>query len=145
MIERFPMKREMMSYMGGNTGSRLEMITGNIQRSFVKQAPIKITTDPYEKQMTSSGETNNVQSPVKHNYETLMKKPAFTSEEKFRVLDARDKFLRLTMDKNMDLKVAKKTIGVCPDMCPEKERVMREFQHQVKLLLQQNLKFNLFI
>ncbi|EDV46462.1 uncharacterized protein Dere_GG18199 [Drosophila erecta] len=61
--------------------------------------------------------------------ENVMRRPAHTSEEKFRVLDARDKLLR--MNRTQQKPVAGATQGHCPDMCPEKERVLREFQRQV--------------
>ncbi|XP_060522583.1 protein xmas isoform X2 [Cylas formicarius] len=62
----------------------------------------------------------------------IVKSAAHTNEEKFRVLDARDKLLRIEMKKNTQRKVGP-TIGTCPDMCPEKERLMREIQHQIAL------------
>ena len=39
--------------------------------------------------------------------------------------------MRLKQEKQKDLASAKVTKGSCPDMCPEKERYMREFQRQV--------------
>lgn len=57
---------------------------------------------------------------------------ALTNEEKYKILEARDKLIRLNTRKHTDLTKAKVTIGTCPDMCPEKERLMRETQHQVK-------------
>lgn len=39
----------------------------------------------------------------------------------------------MTTTKTTDIKIAVSTKGVCPDMCPEKERVMREVQHQIAL------------
>ncbi|GAB0096316.1 xmas [Sergentomyia squamirostris] len=63
--------------------------------------------------------------------EAILKKPAFTHEERYRVLDARDKLLRLTMNKTIDIKKAEATKGTCPDMCPEKERLMRQARLQV--------------
>lgn len=50
---------------------------------------------------------------------------------RFAVLDARDKLIRLTTARQTDIRQAKSTKGTCPDMCPEKERVMREAKHQV--------------
>lgn len=61
----------------------------------------------------------------------VIKQAAFTSEEKYKVLEARDKLIRLKMKKNTDITLAKHIVGTCPDMCPEKERLMREVQHQV--------------
>lgn len=125
VIERFPLKREVQSVMS-STG-------GFSQRTFIKNPALKVFTDSHERR-SPAVEITNVPLNVRQEYESIMKRPALTAEEKFRVLDARDKLLRLTMDKNTDLKIAKRTVGVCPDMCPEKERVMREFQHQVKNL-----------
>lgn len=47
------------------------------------------------------------------------------------MLDARDKLIRLTTKRMVDIKRVVSTKGVCPDMCPEKERLMREAKHQV--------------
>lgn len=55
-----------------------------------------------------------------------------TTEDKFKVLDARDKLLRLKMKQDNFKTKSGATLGTCPDMCPEKERVMREIQHQVR-------------
>uniref|UniRef100_A0A1A9X257 PCI domain-containing protein n=1 Tax=Glossina brevipalpis TaxID=37001 RepID=A0A1A9X257_9MUSC len=63
--------------------------------------------------------------------EAVLKKPALTSEDKYRVLEARDKLIRLANVKQTDIKKAVATRGTCPDMCPEKERLMRDFQRQV--------------
>lgn len=56
---------------------------------------------------------------------------AHTSEEKYRVLDARDKLIRLRTKSLRDLANVCRTVGTCTDMCPEKERLQRETQHQV--------------
>lgn len=61
----------------------------------------------------------------------VLKQPAFTHEEKYKILEARDKLVRLYTTKNTDMQKVEATVGTCPDMCPEKERIMREIQHQV--------------
>uniref|UniRef100_A0A1A9UZJ9 SAC3/GANP/THP3 conserved domain-containing protein n=1 Tax=Glossina austeni TaxID=7395 RepID=A0A1A9UZJ9_GLOAU len=63
--------------------------------------------------------------------EAILKKPALTHEDKYRVLEARDKLIRLANVRQTDIKKAVATRGTCPDMCPEKERLMRDFQRQV--------------
>lgn len=63
-----------------------------------------------------------------------IKQFATTVEDKFKILEARDKLIRLCTKKHTDLAKAKVTVGTCPDMCPEKERLMRETQHQVSFL-----------
>lgn len=61
-----------------------------------------------------------------------LRQAAFTAEEKLKVLEARDKLIRLRMKKSTDISKAKTIVGTCPDMCPERERLMREAQHQVR-------------
>lgn len=67
----------------------------------------------------------------------LIKQAANTTEEKYKILEARDKLIRLRTKKYTELSKAKVTVGTCPDMCPEKERLMRETQHQVSLYEQE--------
>ncbi|CRL01712.1 CLUMA_CG014928, isoform A [Clunio marinus] len=63
--------------------------------------------------------------------ENLLRKPARTAEEKLQVLDTRDKLYRLIVGKTTDINKAPSTKGTCKDMCPEKERIMREARLQV--------------
>lgn len=74
---------------------------------------------------------------AKQELETVMRRPAYTSEEKYRVLDARDKLMRLNQRRGGVATDSKGLQGHCPDMCPEKERVLREFQRQVAVYEQQ--------
>ncbi|XP_022916945.2 protein xmas [Onthophagus taurus] len=67
----------------------------------------------------------------------VIKQPAHSVDEKFKVLEARDKLLRLRGNKHVDFG-STHTVGTCPDMCPEKERLMREVQHQVALYEQES-------
>ncbi|XP_058128101.1 uncharacterized protein LOC131291163 [Anopheles ziemanni] len=63
--------------------------------------------------------------------EALACQPAVTPEERFRVLDALDRFLRQTTERTTDIRKARSIIGTCPDMCPEKERYLREWKIMV--------------
>ncbi|XP_046628804.1 uncharacterized protein LOC124309310 [Neodiprion virginianus] len=65
--------------------------------------------------------------------QNIIRQAAYTAEEKYKVLEARDRLIRLKQIKPNSLAAAKITIGTCPDMCPEKERLMREAQRQVAL------------
>lgn len=56
---------------------------------------------------------------------SLLRQSAHSVGERFRVLDARDKIIRLRLQKQSDLATARATRGTCPDMCPEKERYSR--------------------
>uniref|UniRef100_A0A8B9RUE3 Germinal-center associated nuclear protein n=1 Tax=Accipiter nisus TaxID=211598 RepID=A0A8B9RUE3_9AVES len=58
---------------------------------------------------------------------------AETSEERYRLLDQRDKIMRQARIKRTDLGKAKTVVGTCPDMCPEKERYMRETRNQLSI------------
>lgn len=63
--------------------------------------------------------------------QTIIHQVALTAEDKYKVLEARDRLMRLRRVKPASLATAKVTTGTCPDMCPEKERLMRESQRQV--------------
>ncbi|XP_054727003.1 protein xmas [Anastrepha obliqua] len=80
---------------------------------------------------TSISEIPKIDTALRQEYEAALRRPAFTDEEKYRVLDARDKLMRLIRPRQTDIKKVERTKGICPDMCPEKERLMREFQRQV--------------
>ncbi|XP_077599433.1 germinal-center associated nuclear protein [Stigmatopora nigra] len=58
---------------------------------------------------------------------------AETSEDKYRLLEQRDKILRQGRPKSTDMDLSKVFVGTCPDMCPEKERYMRETRKQLSL------------
>uniref|UniRef100_A0A8C3PMJ8 Germinal-center associated nuclear protein n=1 Tax=Calidris pygmaea TaxID=425635 RepID=A0A8C3PMJ8_9CHAR len=58
---------------------------------------------------------------------------AETSEERYQLLDQRDKIMRQARIKRTDLGKAKTVVGTCPDMCPEKERYMRETRNQLSI------------
>ncbi|XP_053664875.1 uncharacterized protein LOC128714025 [Anopheles marshallii] len=68
---------------------------------------------------------------VRVELETLARKPAFSSEERYRVLEAKDRYIRLTTERTTDIRKAKNIEGTCPDMCPEKERYLREWKCMV--------------
>lgn len=57
------------------------------------------------------------------------------------MLDARDKLIRLTTARMTDINSVVSIRGVCADMCPEKERLMREATHHVATFeLEENSK-----
>lgn len=98
-------------------------------------------------------------NPDTSEAQELFGKRSNTSEERYRILEARDKLIRarkalLILLQNVsnsyfmltfivllnsigipktkvNVEHAKKLIGTCPDMCPEKERYMRQFQRQL--------------
>ncbi|KAK9888021.1 hypothetical protein WA026_000305 [Henosepilachna vigintioctopunctata] len=68
----------------------------------------------------------------------LIKKPANNIDDKYKILDARDKLIRFVL-KREGYKTGT-TKGTCPDMCPEKERILRVIQHQVSIYEQDSSK-----
>lgn len=94
--------------------------------------PATITPAPRPLQ-TSSIVVRTGDDPSKE-IDALANKLAATVEEKYRLLDARDKLMRKLMQNSAkSLNKSKYVVGTCPDMCPEKERLMREFQNQIPI------------
>ena len=59
-----------------------------------------------------------------------MKRQAFSDEERFKVLDARDKLMRLRAPpKPGEVRLK----GCCQDICPEKERYSRATKNQLRV------------
>ncbi|XP_038605101.1 germinal-center associated nuclear protein-like [Tachyglossus aculeatus] len=87
--------------------------------------------DPFscDEQMKNSERVRSAASGVSG----LMSITARTSEEKYRLLNQRDKIIRLVQVKRTDLDKAKPIVGTCPDMCPEKERYLRESRKQLSI------------
>ncbi|XP_038642534.1 germinal-center associated nuclear protein [Scyliorhinus canicula] len=80
-----------------------------------------------EDQMSISERVGTLPSSLSH----LPGIVAITPEEKYRVLDQRDKLMRQARVKRTELEKAKAVVGTCLDMCPEKERYMRETRCQL--------------
>uniref|UniRef100_A0A182JWK0 PCI domain-containing protein n=1 Tax=Anopheles christyi TaxID=43041 RepID=A0A182JWK0_9DIPT len=80
---------------------------------------------------TARTETDIKIGQARAELETLAIKPAFTAEERYRVLEAKDRYIRLTTERTTDIRKAKNIEGTCPDMCPEKERYLREWKCMV--------------
>ncbi|XP_068184771.1 germinal-center associated nuclear protein isoform X2 [Antennarius striatus] len=58
---------------------------------------------------------------------------AETPEDKYRLLEQKDKILRQGRPKRTGLDMSRVFVGTCPDMCPEKERYMRETRNQLSV------------
>lgn len=74
---------------------------------------------------SESAEEMAAKAQAKEGLLSLLKQAAHSVGERYRVLDARDKVIRLRLEKQSDLATARATRGTCPDMCPEKERYSR--------------------
>ncbi|XP_055844768.1 protein xmas [Episyrphus balteatus] len=91
----------------------------------------QVRQKPAKSQIQEPPTQRAIPNSVRAELEAIIRKPAYNDEEKYRILDARDKLIRLTTVRTTDIKKVVSIKGSCPDMCPEKERFMREFQHQV--------------
>ncbi|XP_034831790.1 uncharacterized protein [Maniola hyperantus] len=89
-----------------------------------RESPILVTTVPTSLSTTEAAvELHKLRARI-----------SSTPDEKWRTLDARDKLLRAWGGAGSRVKVGGATIGTCPDMCPEKELLHRQAEHQVMTL-----------
>ncbi|XP_075685674.1 germinal-center associated nuclear protein [Rhinoderma darwinii] len=95
--------------------------------SFAKT--LQFSVDNTDASAPSSDTTMPLPPSLLHLVGTL----AETSEEKYRLLDQRDRILRQARVKRTVLDQAKVFVGTCPDMCPEKERYMRDTRNQLSI------------
>uniref|UniRef100_A0AC11D7G7 Minichromosome maintenance complex component 3 associated protein n=1 Tax=Ovis aries TaxID=9940 RepID=A0AC11D7G7_SHEEP len=85
--------------------------------------------DPFDE----SSEGSEGLGPCVSSLSPLIGTVAETSEEKYRLLDQRDRVMRQARVKRTDLDKARTFVGTCLDMCPEKERYMRETRSQLSV------------
>ncbi|XP_021434900.2 germinal-center associated nuclear protein isoform X2 [Oncorhynchus mykiss] len=106
--------------------------TVNLSRSSPVKKPsiAKSLQFESEPQQDSSSEGQSSERPVPSSLLHLIGQLAETAEEKYRFLEQRDKILRAGRPKRTDLELSF-FVGTCPDMCPEKERYMRETRNQL--------------
>ncbi|XP_040842702.1 germinal-center associated nuclear protein [Ochotona curzoniae] len=103
-----------------------------------KSSPVKkqglLKAHPFEGDPFDSGsEGSEGLGPCVSSLSALIGTVAETSEEKYRLLDQRDRIMRQARVKRTDLDRAQTFVGTCPDMCPEKERYMRETRSQLSV------------
>ncbi|XP_053296244.1 germinal-center associated nuclear protein [Pleuronectes platessa] len=107
--------------------------------NFSRSSPVKRSTlakslqFDAEPQRESSIESQSSERPVPSSLLHLIDQVADNAEEKYRLLEQRDKILRQGRPKRTDLNLSKVFVGTCPDMCPEKERYMRETRNQLSV------------
>uniref|UniRef100_A0A8C6XJN1 Germinal-center associated nuclear protein n=1 Tax=Naja naja TaxID=35670 RepID=A0A8C6XJN1_NAJNA len=87
--------------------------------------------EPYAFDCGPEGQGSENAEVSASSFNSLIGMVAETSEDKYRLLDQRDKMMRQARVKQMHLGKAKTFVGTCPDMCPEKERYMRETRNQL--------------
>ncbi|XP_056145681.1 germinal-center associated nuclear protein [Lampris incognitus] len=92
--------------------------------------PVQFDSEP---QQEATVVTQRSDQQVPPSLFHLIGQVAETAEEKYRLLEQRDKILRQGRPKLTDLDLSKVFVGTCPDMCPEKERYMRETRNQLSV------------
>ncbi|XP_016305475.1 germinal-center associated nuclear protein-like [Sinocyclocheilus anshuiensis] len=110
--------------------------------SLIKSSPIQKSSVAKTLQFESEAllesvlEERSVERPIVNLpsvLQPLIGQVAETVEERYRLLEQRDKILRQARPKRTDLDMSKVFVGTCPDMCPEKERYMRETRNQLSV------------
>uniref|UniRef100_A0A8C1G108 Germinal-center associated nuclear protein n=1 Tax=Cyprinus carpio TaxID=7962 RepID=A0A8C1G108_CYPCA len=110
--------------------------------SFSKSSPIQKSsvakTLQFESEalLESVSEERSIERPIINLpsvLQPLIGQVAETADERYRLLEQRDKILRQARPKRTDLDMSKVFVGTCPDMCPEKERYMRETRNQLSV------------
>uniref|UniRef100_A0A8C7Y4R0 Germinal-center associated nuclear protein n=1 Tax=Oryzias sinensis TaxID=183150 RepID=A0A8C7Y4R0_9TELE len=96
-----------------------------------RASPAKVLQFDADPQKEIKTESLSSERPMPSSLLPLIGQVAETAEEKFRLLEQRDKILRQGRSKRTDLDLA--FVGTCPDMCPEKERYMRETRNQLSV------------
>ncbi|XP_040297774.1 germinal-center associated nuclear protein [Bufo bufo] len=104
-----------------------------LKGSPVKKATFSKTLQFSVDNTDSSAPFSDTTVPLPASLLHLVGTVAETSEEKYRLLDQRDKILRQARVKRTGLDQAKTFVGTCPDMCPEKERYMRDTRNQLSI------------
>ncbi|KAM9850955.1 germinal-center associated nuclear protein [Aulostomus maculatus] len=98
-----------------------------------KPSMVKSLQFESEPKKESAAEAQSAERPVLSSLLHLAGQVAETAEDKYRLLEQRDKILRQGQPKRTDLDLSKVFVGTCPDMCPEKERYMRETRNQLSM------------
>ncbi|XP_053686152.1 protein xmas [Sabethes cyaneus] len=131
-------QQELDSMVGGPTAMRAKHATKLSIESFLKKTerfptpPVVAPPKPFRiLPSRMDGAVDSKVAQARAEFELLAKQSSSTAEERYRVLEARDKYIRLTSDRTTDIRKASSTQGTCGDMCPEKERYMRECKFQV--------------
>ncbi|KMQ91145.1 protein xmas-2 [Lasius niger] len=115
--------------LSDNTGTFLPLKVrapaGKTANKFEKTA-VKIEKSDTESQIIKPLPNTSIEE-----LQNIIHHVALTTEDKYKILEARDRIMRMKRVKPASLATAKVTSGTCPDMCPEKERLMRESQRQI--------------
>ncbi|KAM9804598.1 germinal-center associated nuclear protein [Neosynchiropus ocellatus] len=109
------------------------LVAGNQSTAVKKSTLAKCLQFDAEPQSETVTEMPSSEQKVPSSLLLLIDQVAETSDDKYRLLEQRDKILRQGRSKRTDLESSKGFVGTCPDMCPEKERYMRETRTQLSI------------
>uniref|UniRef100_A0A8C3FA70 Germinal-center associated nuclear protein n=1 Tax=Chrysemys picta bellii TaxID=8478 RepID=A0A8C3FA70_CHRPI len=113
-----------------STSSNLSSKSSPAKKSALTKS-LQFEADPFDS--GTEGQNSESLAVSASSLSNLIGSVAETSEDKYRLLDQRDKIMRQARVKRTDLGKAKTFVGTCPDMCPEKERYMRETRNQLSV------------
>ncbi|XP_065269513.1 germinal-center associated nuclear protein [Emys orbicularis] len=113
-----------------STSSNLSSKSSPAKKSALTKS-LQFEADPFDS--GTEGQNSESLAVSASSLSNLIGSVAETSEDKYRLLDQRDKIMRQARVKRTDLGKAKTFVGTCPDMCPEKERYMRETRNQLSI------------
>ncbi|PFX15613.1 Germinal-center associated nuclear protein [Stylophora pistillata] len=88
-------------------------------------------TAPSEKQTQQRIKTLEVLRDIEEYLKSIPESES--AGEKLQVLEEIDRKLRVVFKRSSDISSAKAVVGTCKDMCPEKERYMREHQRRLRV------------
>ncbi|KAF6120263.1 minichromosome maintenance complex component 3 associated protein [Phyllostomus discolor] len=130
--EDTPFQHSPLGSLGKPTGRAVA--ASLLNKSSPVKKPALLKAHPFEGDSFDSGSEGS-ESPGScvSSLSALIGTVAETSEEKYRLLDQRDRAMRQARVKRTDLDKARTFVGTCPDMCPEKERYMRETRSQLSV------------
>ncbi|XP_075398295.1 germinal-center associated nuclear protein isoform X2 [Tenrec ecaudatus] len=113
--------------------SRVAGSSGLLSKSSPVKKPILKGSQFDGDRFDSAPESSEVLGLCVSSLNALLGTVAETAEEKYRLLDQRDRVMRQARVRRTDLDKARTFVGTCPDMCPEKERYMRETRSQLSV------------
>ncbi|KAJ3592539.1 hypothetical protein NHX12_007666 [Muraenolepis orangiensis] len=100
-----------------------------VKKSSIAKA-LQFDSEP-QHEGSSDSQSYSSEHPVPSSLLHLIGQSAETAEDKYRLLEQRDKIMRQGRPKRTDLVLSEVLVGTCPDMCPEKERFMRDTRNQL--------------
>ena len=97
----------------------------NMGREKPKKAPLKLA--PRNRSQSPSAVDDPAKKVNESELVAIMRSQAFDDNDRFNILEARDKLYRAKHMKRTTV-----LVGTCPDLCPERERYSRSTKNQLR-------------